>query len=216
MVIDKIALALAIIGALNWGGIGLFGFDTVAFLCGGQMAILSRIIYALVGLAGLWCITLLFRSSDEETGHARHTAWTADTARFSKYGSRPKGRLPVFAVLSHRSRSPRSLVSAVLPFFQVFLVPGQKLCGDDIQLLHLLIVVCQIAVRRAGRLSVVPEYQLQQDGCEDRAAHHGDDDRCHQGPGQHSQLQTPVGYDQRHLARAEHAHAHLPLSLPVK
>ena len=71
MVIDKIALALAIIGALNWGGIGLFGFDTVAFLCGGQMAILSRIIYA---LAGLWCITLLFRSSDEETGHARHTA----------------------------------------------------------------------------------------------------------------------------------------------
>ena len=48
MVIDKIALALAIIGALNWGGIGLFGFDTVAFLCGGQMAILSRIIYALV------------------------------------------------------------------------------------------------------------------------------------------------------------------------
>ena len=66
MVIDKIALALAIIGALNWGGIGLFGFDTVAFLCGGQMAILSRIIYALVGLAGLWCITLLFRSSDEE------------------------------------------------------------------------------------------------------------------------------------------------------
>ena len=36
MVIDKIALALAIIGALNWGGIGLFGFDTVAFLCGGQ------------------------------------------------------------------------------------------------------------------------------------------------------------------------------------
>ena len=70
MVIDKIALALAIIGALNWGGIGLFGFDTVAFLCGGQMAIL----YALVGLAGLWCITLLFRSSDEETGHARHTA----------------------------------------------------------------------------------------------------------------------------------------------
>ena len=50
MVIDKIALALAIIGALNWGGIGLFGFDTVAFLCGGQMAILSRIIYALVGV----------------------------------------------------------------------------------------------------------------------------------------------------------------------
>ena len=44
--IDKIALTLAIIGALNWGGIGLFGFDTVAFFCGGQLSILSRIIYA--------------------------------------------------------------------------------------------------------------------------------------------------------------------------
>lgn len=74
MVIDKIALTLAIIGALNWGAIGLFGFDAVAFLFGGQMAVFSRVIYALVGLAGLWCITLLFRSFDEETGHARHAA----------------------------------------------------------------------------------------------------------------------------------------------
>ena len=73
MVIDKIALALAIIGALNWGGIGLFGFDTVTFLFGGQMSVFSRVIYALVGLAGLWCITLLFRNN-EETGHAPHTA----------------------------------------------------------------------------------------------------------------------------------------------
>jgi len=73
MVVDKTALVLAIIGALNWGGIGLFGFDTVAFLCGGQMAVLSRIIYALVGLAGLWCITLLFHH-EEEAGHAPHTA----------------------------------------------------------------------------------------------------------------------------------------------
>lgn len=74
MLIDKIALALAIIGALNWGGIGLFGFDTVAFLFGGQMALLARVIYALVGLAGLWCVTLLFRSSGEERDHAPHTA----------------------------------------------------------------------------------------------------------------------------------------------
>ena len=73
MFIDKLALLLVIIGALNWGGIGLFGFDTVAFLCGGQMALLSRIIYALVGLAGLWCITLLFHPN-EENGHAPHTA----------------------------------------------------------------------------------------------------------------------------------------------
>ena len=51
MFIDKLAMILAIIGALNWGGIGLFGFDTVAFFCGGQLAILSRIIYTLVGLA---------------------------------------------------------------------------------------------------------------------------------------------------------------------
>ena len=73
MILDKIALILTIIGALNWGGIGLLGFDTVAFLCGGQTALLSRIIYTLVGLAGLWCVSLLFRSN-EETGHAPHTA----------------------------------------------------------------------------------------------------------------------------------------------
>ena len=73
MFLDKIALTLAIIGALNWGGIGLFGFDTVAFFCGGQLSLLARIIYTLVGLAGLWCITLLFRP-DTETGNKPHTA----------------------------------------------------------------------------------------------------------------------------------------------
>ena len=61
MVIDKIAVLLAVIGALNWGGIGLFGFDAVAWLFGGQLAVFSRIIYALVGLGGLWCVSLLFR-----------------------------------------------------------------------------------------------------------------------------------------------------------
>ncbi|MDE7242668.1 MAG: DUF378 domain-containing protein [Oscillospiraceae bacterium] len=61
MGIDKFALLLAIIGALNWGIIGLFGFDVVAFIFGGQMAAFSRIIYAVVGVAGLWCISLLFR-----------------------------------------------------------------------------------------------------------------------------------------------------------
>lgn len=61
MVLDRIALILVVIGALNWGVIGLFGLDLVAFLCGGQMAVFSRIIYSLVGLAGLWCISLLFR-----------------------------------------------------------------------------------------------------------------------------------------------------------
>lgn len=59
--LDKIALTLAIIGGLNWGSIGLFGFDLVAFLFGGQASVMSRIIYTLVGIAALWCITLLFR-----------------------------------------------------------------------------------------------------------------------------------------------------------
>lgn len=65
---DRIALILVIIGALNWGLIGLFGFDAVAFLCGGQMAVLSRIIYSVVGIAGLWCMSLLFRERDQQTG----------------------------------------------------------------------------------------------------------------------------------------------------
>ena len=65
--LDRIALILVVIGALNWGGIGLFGFDTVAFLFGGQMSVFSRVIYALVGLAGLWCIvTLLTRDRKTE------------------------------------------------------------------------------------------------------------------------------------------------------
>ncbi len=60
--LDRIALILSIIGALNWGSIGLFSFDIVAWLFGGQDALVSRIIYVVVGLAGLWCISLLFRS----------------------------------------------------------------------------------------------------------------------------------------------------------
>lgn len=61
MIIDRIALILAIIGGLNWGMIGLFRFDLVAFLFGGQTATLSRVIYTLVGLSAIWCISLLFR-----------------------------------------------------------------------------------------------------------------------------------------------------------
>ena len=59
--LDTIALILSIIGSINWGLIGLFQFDLVAWIFGGQDAILSRIIYAVIGLAGLWCITFLFR-----------------------------------------------------------------------------------------------------------------------------------------------------------
>ena len=66
-IVDKIALALTTIGALNWGSIGLFQFDLVAWIGGGQGSVFARIIYSLVGLAGLWCISLLFRDWDEES-----------------------------------------------------------------------------------------------------------------------------------------------------
>ena len=64
MLLDRIALILAIIGGLNWGAIGLFGFDLVAFLFGGQLAVMSRIVYIVVALAALWCVSLLFRERD--------------------------------------------------------------------------------------------------------------------------------------------------------
>ena len=66
MIVDKIALILAIVGGLNWGSIGIFGFDLVAFLFGGSGSMLSRIIYTLVGLAALWCISLLWRPQHDE------------------------------------------------------------------------------------------------------------------------------------------------------
>lgn len=70
MLIDKIALVLAIIGGLNWGSIGLFRFDIVAFACGGSASMLSRIIYIVVGLAALWCISVLFRDRVENESMA--------------------------------------------------------------------------------------------------------------------------------------------------
>ena len=65
-VLDRIALVLVIIGALNWGAVGLFRFDCVAAIFGGQDVAISRVIYALVGISGLWCITLLFRNTPTE------------------------------------------------------------------------------------------------------------------------------------------------------
>ncbi len=62
---DTIALILSIIGAVNWGLVGICRFDLVAWLFGGQTAIISRIIYTLVGLAGIWCISLLFRKRSQ-------------------------------------------------------------------------------------------------------------------------------------------------------
>ena len=56
-----LALILSIVGSLNWGLVGIFQFDLVAWLFGGQDMVISRILYTVIGLAGLWCISLLFR-----------------------------------------------------------------------------------------------------------------------------------------------------------
>lgn len=64
--IDRISLILTIVGGLNWLLVGLFQFDLVAFIGGGQAAIISRIIYTVVGIAALWCISLLFRERSPE------------------------------------------------------------------------------------------------------------------------------------------------------
>lgn len=58
---NKLALIITIIGALNWGSIGLFQFDLVAWIFGGAGTLLARIVYTVVALAGIWCITLLFK-----------------------------------------------------------------------------------------------------------------------------------------------------------
>ena len=72
--LDKISLILVVIGALNWGSIGLFQFDVVAWIFGGQGAVISRIIYTLVALAGIWCLSLLFRENAvlSESGDDAH------------------------------------------------------------------------------------------------------------------------------------------------
>ena len=59
--LDRTSLVITIIGAINWLLVGLFKFDLVAYICGGQTAVISRVIYTIVGIAGLWCVTLLFR-----------------------------------------------------------------------------------------------------------------------------------------------------------
>ncbi|MEG0664200.1 MAG: DUF378 domain-containing protein [Clostridia bacterium] len=66
--LDRICLLLTIVGALNWGSIGVFGFDIVAWITGGAGSIWARIIYTVVAVAGLWCISLLFR----EREHTHH------------------------------------------------------------------------------------------------------------------------------------------------
>ena len=65
-VLNKVFLILLIIGGLNWGLVGLFQYDLVVALFGGMSSLLSRIIYTLVGISGLYCITLLFHHEDEQ------------------------------------------------------------------------------------------------------------------------------------------------------
>ena len=62
--LDRIALLLLIIGGLNWGLLGLFGFDLVAFIFGGQGAIISRLVYTLVAVSAVWCISLFFKDRE--------------------------------------------------------------------------------------------------------------------------------------------------------
>lgn len=56
-----LALILVIIGAINWGSIGFFGIDIIASIFGGQASMISRIIFAIVGLAGIWSISFFFK-----------------------------------------------------------------------------------------------------------------------------------------------------------
>ena len=64
--LDTISLLLVIIGAVNWLLVGVFQFDLVAWLFGGQGAVISRILYTIIGAAGLWSISLLFRDRKME------------------------------------------------------------------------------------------------------------------------------------------------------
>ncbi|WP_050699284.1 MULTISPECIES: DUF378 domain-containing protein [Eubacteriales] len=68
--LDKIALTLLIIGGLNWGLVGLFQFDLVAWIGGGTAGLISRIIYVIVALSAVWCVSMLFRHNDDYVPHA--------------------------------------------------------------------------------------------------------------------------------------------------
>ena len=72
MIVNKIALVLAILGALNWGLVGLFSFDLVAWITGCADTIIARIIYVLIALAGIWCISMLFMNDEEVSENHSH------------------------------------------------------------------------------------------------------------------------------------------------
>lgn len=64
---DRLSLLLVIVGAVNWGLVGLFQFDLIAFLFGGQASLISRVLYTIVGAAGVWSISMLFTSREART-----------------------------------------------------------------------------------------------------------------------------------------------------
>lgn len=64
-VLDKVSLFLVILGALNWGCVGLFSFNVVDFLLGGPESLLARAVYVIIAASGIWCITLLFKDYPE-------------------------------------------------------------------------------------------------------------------------------------------------------
>lgn len=70
--LDRLALIILIIGGLNWGSVGLFNFDLVSFIFGGSNEIITRIVFMLVGLSALWCVSLLFRSRERLVPKEQH------------------------------------------------------------------------------------------------------------------------------------------------
>lgn len=68
--LDKIALFLLIVGGVNWGLVGLFEFDLVSFIFGGQTAVLSRLVYVLVAVSAIWCISLFFKENEMVEAHS--------------------------------------------------------------------------------------------------------------------------------------------------
>jgi len=70
---DRLSLLLVIIGAVNWGLVGLFQLDLIAFLFGGQASLISRVLYTIVGAAGVWSISMLFAPKESRTASAAHT-----------------------------------------------------------------------------------------------------------------------------------------------
>ncbi len=78
MLMDRIALIISIIGCLNWGLIGIFKFDLISWIFGSQGALASRVIYTVVALAGLWCVSLLFRPREQEVPAVRENHTNVD------------------------------------------------------------------------------------------------------------------------------------------